>query len=333
MRAAIHTRYGGPEVVRVAEVDTPTPGPGEIQVEVHASTVNRTDCGFRAAQPFIVRAVAGLRRPRRPILGTDFAGVVSEVAPDVDAFSVGDRVFGFDDTRFGGHGGFLTRRADAAIAAIPEGISFEEAAAVVEGTHYAEAFMRFAKLRPGHRIAVNGATGAIGVAAVQLAARTGAHVTAVCESEHADLVRSLGADTVIDRTTTDFTEGDARYDLVLDAVGKSTFGRSKRVLVPKGRYISSELGPKGMNPVLALVTPLLGGRSVRFPFPGKPTREEMQRMAELLATGELRAVIDRRYALDDVVEAYRYVESGRKIGSVVLDVAGRAPSDGGRQAP
>jgi NADPH:quinone reductase-like Zn-dependent oxidoreductase len=321
MRAAVQTRYGGPEVVRVEEVETPKPAADEILVEVRAGTVNRTDCGFRAARPFFVRAFAGLTKPKHPTLGTDFAGVIVDIGGDVTALTVGQRVFGFDDARFGGHGAFLARRAAAALGTIPDDVSFEEAASVVEGTHYARAFIRVAGIVPGDRVVVNGATGASGVAVLPLSKKAGAHVTAVCEGTHTDLVRDLGADRVIDRTTTDFTALGDTFDLVLDAVGKSSFARCRRILGPKGVYVSSELGPKASNPFLALATRLSPGRRVRFPFPKAPTNDEMRDFASMLASGELRPVIDRRYPLDDIADAYRYVESGTKVGSVVLDLA------------
>jgi NADPH:quinone reductase-like Zn-dependent oxidoreductase len=254
------------------------------------------------------------------VLGSDVAGVVVALGEGVTSFAVGDRVFGFDDARWGGHAELAVQRVDRGLAVIPDGTSFAEAVSTVEGTHYADAFLRSLRLGPRHRVLVNGATGAIGVAATQLVKRTGAHVTAVCEGEHAELVRSLGADVVIDRTREDFTRSNETYDVVLDAVGKSSFWRCKRLLVPKGTYVSSDLGPKSSNPLLALVTPWFGGRRVRFPIPGKPTPEEFRRLAGLLADGGIKPVIDRRYALDEIPDAYRYVESGRKIGTVVIDL-------------
>jgi NADPH:quinone reductase-like Zn-dependent oxidoreductase len=319
MRAAIATRYGAPEVVRVGEVDPPSPKPGELLVRVRASTVNRTDCGFRAAKPFIVRPFSGLVRPRRPVLGCDVAGVVEGLGPGVESFRVGDRVYGFDDSHFGAHAELSTIAADR-VARIPDGVSFDDAAASIEGPHYAHGVIRTAKIEPGQRILVNGATGAIGSATVQLLSGLDVHVTAVCEGAHADLVRGLGADRIIDYTTEDFTRLGETFDLVLDTVGKSSFGRCKPILAPRGVYISSELGPWSMNPLLALGTPLFRGKRVVFPVPRKADWAALATVAEMLAAGTYTPVIDRRYPLEDIVEAYRYVESGRKIGSVLLQI-------------
>lgn len=320
MRAAIATRYGPPEVVHVGEIDPPTSRAGELLIRVRSSTVNRTDCGFRAARPFLVRPFSGLIRPRHPVLGTDVAGVVEALGSGVGAFRVGDRVFAFSDQRFGAHAELMTIAADR-VARIPDGVSFDEAAASIEGPHYANAVIRSAKVVPGQRVLINGATGAIGSAAVQLVKRHNVHVTAVCDGANADLVRRLGADRVIDYTSEDFTRIGETFDAVLDTVGKSSFGRCKPVLEPRGVYASTELGPLSMNPLLALVTPPFRGKRVVFPIPGKEDRRIMATIAEMLASGTFTPVIDRRYPLTDIVEAYRYVESGRKVGSVVIAVS------------
>jgi NADPH:quinone reductase-like Zn-dependent oxidoreductase len=234
MKAAVRTRYGPPEVVRVAEVEQPAPRDGQVLVRVHATTVNRTDCGLRAAQPFIYRFFTGLRRPRLTVLGNEFAGEVEAVGRGVTAFRPGDRVFGFDATRFGAHAEYLATAADGQIATIPDALSFEQAAASTEGSHYALSMIRAARVRRGQDVLVYGATGAIGSAAVQLLKALGAEVTAVCATAHLDLVRGLGADRVVDYTAGDFTRDTRRYDVVLDAVGKSTFGRCRRLLKPGG---------------------------------------------------------------------------------------------------
>jgi NADPH:quinone reductase-like Zn-dependent oxidoreductase len=321
MKAAVHTRYGPPDVVRVVEAAKPTPMDREILVRVHATTVNRTDCGFRAAKPWIVRYFSGLTKPKATVNGNEFAGVVEALGAGVTAFAVGDRVFGFSEGRFGAHAEYLTIPEDGPVASIPEGLSFEEAAPSTEGSHYALSNIRAAKIRIGQRVLVNGGTGAIGSAAVQLLKDLGAVVTATCDSEHMELVRGLGADRLIDYTTEDFTKDRQRYDVVFDAVGKSSFARCKRLLEPGGIYLSTDLGPFPWNPVLALVTPLLGGRKVLFPIPPKHDQAGVRQLAELLGVGAFRPVIDRRYPMDRIVEAYRYVETGRKIGNVVIAVA------------
>jgi NADPH:quinone reductase-like Zn-dependent oxidoreductase len=320
MKAAVHTRYGPPDVVRIREVEEPAIEDQDVLVRVHAATVNRTDCGFRAAEPWIVRFFSGLAKPRATILGCEFAGVVEAVGAAVTSFRAGDEVFGFSEDRFGAHAEYLSMPEDGAIATMPANMTFEEVAPSTEGSHYALSGIRKARILRGHSVLVNGATGAIGSAAVQLLRNLGARVTAVCGPESLDLVRGLGADRVIDRTAEDFTRDDASYDVVIDAVGKSTFGRCRRLLKPRGCYVSSELGPRAQNPFLALVTPLARGRRVVFPIPRDDPRM-MAEIGDLMAAGSFRPVIDRRYPLEQIVDAYRYVDTGQKTGSVVIDVA------------
>jgi NADPH:quinone reductase-like Zn-dependent oxidoreductase len=326
MRAAVRDRYGPPEVVRVAEAEKPAVKGRDVLVRVRATTVNRTDCGLRAAKPWIYRLFLGLRRPRRTILGTEFAGEVEAVGDGVTAFKVGDRVFGFSGTTFGAHAEYLAVPEDGSMATIPEGLSFEEAAPGSEGSHYALSTIRAAKVRGGQDVLVYGATGAIGSAAVQLLKQLGATVTAVCATDQLDLVKGLGADRVIDYTAEDFTRDGHSYDVVMDAVGKSSFGRCRRLLKPRGLYLSSDLGPLSQNPLLALVTPLGRGRRVVFPLP-RNNPDVIRQLRELIESGALRPVVDRRYPLDEIVEAYRYVETGRKVGNVVITV--RPPVGGG----
>src|SRR6516162_1833793 len=320
MKAAVHTRYGPPEVVRIAEVAKPAVTGHAVLVKVHATTVNRTDCGFRAAKPFIVRFFAGLIRPRVTVLGGEFAGVVEAVGGGVTAFTAGDRVFGFSEGRFGAHAEYLVMPHDGALAAMPANTTFEQAAPSTEGSHYALSYIRAAKIRSGQHVLVNGATGAIGSAAVQLVKSLGASVTAVCGAPYVELVKGLGADRVIDNTAGDFTDDEQSYDVVFDAVGKSSFGRCKRLLKPRGIYSSSDLGPRSQNPPLALITPLLGGKKVMFPIPPKHDQQGVKKFKDLIEAGTFTPVIDRRYPLDQIVEAYRYVETGQKIGNVVINV-------------
>jgi NADPH:quinone reductase-like Zn-dependent oxidoreductase len=223
VRAAVRTRYGPPDVVTIAEIATPVPGDREVLVKVHLATVNRTDCGFRAGKPFIVRSFSGLTKPRARVLGGEFAGVVEATDSAVTSFAVGDRVFGFSEDRFGAHAEYLTIPEDAAIASTPPNLTDEQAAPSTEASHYALTNIRAARIRAGQDVLVYGATGAIGTAAVQLLRDLGASVTAVCATDQIELVRSLGADRVIDRTAEDFTKDDHTYDVVFDAVGKSSF--------------------------------------------------------------------------------------------------------------
>jgi NADPH:quinone reductase-like Zn-dependent oxidoreductase len=319
MKAAVHTRYGPPDVVRIAEVEKPAVKDNQVLVKVHATTVNRTDSGLRAAKPFVNRFFTGLRRPRVTILGNEFAGEVEAVGRGVTSFEVGDRVFGYNGTRFGAHAEYLAMPDDGSLATMPAKATFEEAAASTEGSHYALSLIRKAKIRSGQDVLVYGATGAIGSAAVQLLKGLGAKVTAVCDTKNVELVRGLGADRVIDYTAADFTRDEQTYDVVLDAVGKSSFGRCRRLLKPRGIYLSSDLGPLSQNPILALITPLLRGKRVMFPIP-RDDQEMVRYFKGLIESGEFRPLIDRRYRLDQIVEAYGYVETGQKIGNVVISV-------------
>ncbi|MBM7788361.1 NAD(P)-dependent alcohol dehydrogenase [Tenggerimyces flavus] len=321
MRAAIYARYGPPEVVRVAEVDRPRIGDGDVLVKVHAATVNRTDCGYRAARPGVIRIFTGLRRPRRPVLGTEFAGVVEALGDAVTTFAVGDRVFGYNENGgFGTHAEYVAVRATGMLANIPANLTFAQAAPATEGYHYALTALRTARVEAGQDVLVYGATGAIGSAAVQILKIQAVNVTAVCDTANVDVVRALGADQVVDYTVRDFTETDQRYDVVLDAVGKSTFKQCKKLLKPTGTYLSTDLGPWLQNLLLPLVTRVGGGKRVRFPMAPQPP-ELMAELRAHLESGRFRPVLDERtYPLDQIVDAYRYVESGRKIGNVVLTV-------------
>jgi NADPH:quinone reductase-like Zn-dependent oxidoreductase len=319
MKAAVRTRYGPPDVVRVVEVETPRPGENEVLIKIHATTVNRTDCGIRAAKPSILRVFLGFRKPRRTIIGTEFAGMVEAVGSRVASFKVGDRVFGYDERTFGAHAEYMTIAEGRALATIPEGLTYEEVAPGTEGSHYALGFIRASGVRSGHDVLVNGATGAIGSAAVQLMKQIGASVTAVCAAENVDLVKELGADRVIDYTAEDFTNDDQTYDGILDAVGKSSFGRCKPLLKPRGIYISSELGPKCQNPFLALVSPLLGDKKVKFPFP-RYNKAIVTELKEAMESGAFKPVVDRVFPLERIADAYQYAETGQKVGNVVIRV-------------
>ncbi len=316
------TKYGPPDVVRVADVDKPTAGDDEVLVKVAATTVNRTDCGYRAAKPFVLRFFTGLRgpKPTRRILGTEYAGRVEAVGSRVTSFEVGDRVFGYIEGPFGAHAEYLTTPEDASLATMPASSTFEEGAAGTEGSHYALANIRAAKVTSGQNVLVNGGTGAIGSAAIQLLKELGAHVTAVCSTEHVALVEGLGADRVIDYRKVDFTMDDQTFDVVFDAAGKSSFARCKRLLKPNGIYLSTELGPFPQNPILALVTPLFRGKKVLFAIP-KHNQEMVNHIKQLMEAGAFTPVIDRRYPLDEIVDAYRYAETGQKVGNVVILVA------------
>ena len=319
MKAAVHTRYGPPDVVQIAEVDKPSPARGELLVKVRATTVNRTDCAYRAGTPVLARLVYGPLTPRATVLGCEFAGVVEAIGERVTSFAVGQRVFGYLEGRFGAHAEYLTIPQDASLAVMPATILFEQAAAACEGAHYALSMIKSAEIRSGQHVLVNGATGGIGSAAVQLLRSLGAHVTAVCAASHAGLVTALGAERVIDYAVQDFTTDSQRYDVVIDAVGKSSFARCRRLLHRRGFYLSSELGPHAQNPALALLTPLGRGRKVRFPIP-RHDQAMVEHLKALMESGQFKPLIDRGYPLDQIRDAYRYVETGQKIGNVIITI-------------
>ena len=319
MRAVVNTEYGGPEVLRIREVERPVPADDEVLVAVRATTVNRTDCGFRAPWPWFIRLFAGLRRPKRTILGSEFAGDVAEVGSSVTEFEVGDEVFGVNADRFGAHAEYVCIRESAPIAVKPSNMSFEEAAAVCDGAILAMTCLTWPHLRTGQSILIYGASGSIGTAAVQLAKQIGAHVTAVCNTENIEVVRSLGADEVIDYGVEDFAGNGQTYDVVLDAVGKKSFGHCKGSLKHGGTYVSTDLGPYSMNVPLTLWTKFMGSKKAMMPLP-RYTKEKVLRIKELIEAGEYRAVIDRRVPLEDAADATRYVETEQKTGNVVLIV-------------
>ncbi len=309
--------------MQLMEVPLPEPQPGELLVKVMYSTVNRTDVGFQRGKPYIVRPFSGLARPKRRIHGSEFSGVIEALGDGVSNFNVGDRVFGWsDEHRFGAHAEYMAVPADSPVAIIPADMDFEQAAPMLEGAHYAWNDIKAAQVAAGQNILVNGATGAIGSAAVQLVKHLGARVTAVCATPHINLVKSLGADVVIDYTQTDFTEIDDTFHFVFDAVGKSTFGKCRRILKPKGIYISTELGPYAQNPFLALLTPLFGGKRLLFPMPAI-NQDDATFFARLAKENLYRPVIDRTYPLEQIADAFAYVETGQKIGNVLVKVAAR----------
>lgn len=317
MKAAVYYRYGGPEVVKVQEIPLPVPAENEVLIQVKCSGVNRTDTGFRSAEYFISRFWSGLFKPKYPVLGCQYAGVVTACGANVKEFKPGDRVFGFDDAHFGANAEYVCKPEKGAIAHIPAEIDFETAAMLTEGANYALCNIRAAKVQAGQRILVNGGTGAIGSAAIQLLKHFGAYVVAVCATAHLDKVKLLGADEVIDYTQEDFTQSDQSFDFVFDAVGKSTFGKCRRILKAKGVYISTELGPGIQNPWLALFTPLAGGKRLLFPIPTFP-KEDLNFLASLALEGKFKPLLDRTYQLQEIAEAHHYVQQGFKIGNVLI---------------
>ncbi|MES2837938.1 MAG: NAD(P)-dependent alcohol dehydrogenase [Bacteroidota bacterium] len=317
MKASVNTKYGPPEVINVIEVEKPKPKNNEVLIKVMATTVNRTDCGFRSAEYFISRFFSGLLKPNNTILGCEYAGIVEEIGLSVTQFKVGEKVFGFNDKTFGAHAEYMVTTEDSAIATMPTNFTFEEAAPLLEGSHYALCDIRAAKVTSGQNILVYGATGAIGIAAVQLLKHFGAKVTAVCNTKNVEMVKSLGADVVIDYTQQDFTKTEEKFHFIFDAVGKSSFGACKPILTENGIYISTELGKNSENIFLALTTPIRNKKKVLFPIP-TINKQDVLFIKELAETGKFKPVIDKYYQLDDIIEAYKYAESGQKTGNLVI---------------
>lgn len=319
MRAVVFDRYGPPEVLRLHDAQRPAPKDNEVLIKVRATTVNRTDTGVRQGKPFFSRFISGFPRPRWKILGTEVAGEIETTGPAVTEFAAGDQVFGINAWRFGAHAEFVCMRERAALARKPAGMSPEEAAAVCDGAILALGCLRPAQLRQGKTILIYGASGSIGTAGVQLAKYFGADVTAVCNTTNIDTVKSLGADQVIDYTHEDFTTTGHTYDVIFDAVGKHSFQRSKGSLNPGGMYLATD---HLQNLALALWTSRIGDNRVVFPIPPKYTKKDVLFLKQLIEAGNYRAVIDRSYPLDQVIEATRYVETEQKTGNVVLTING-----------
>jgi NADPH:quinone reductase-like Zn-dependent oxidoreductase len=325
MQAAVITRYGSPDVVKILDAPKPTPAADEVLIRVHAATVNRTDCGELRAHPFFMRFFSGLRRPKRSIFGLDFAGEVEAVGALTLSFKPGDRVFGMCPSRSNGAQAEYVSVPERAVATMPAGARFDEVV-VCEGAFYANAVLKAIDLMPGHKILIYGASGAIGTAMVQLAKSSGAAVTAVVATRHLELVKSLGADRAVDYTSGDFTRIGETFDLVVDAVGKTSFFRCRKLLKPDGVFAATDLGPWGQNLVLALWSSITRSNRVVIPAPGR-INGFVGFLKNRMEEGQFRAIIDRKYALAAIADAYRYVETGQKVGIVVINVAAADPTE------
>ena len=318
MKAAFRVKYGSPEVLSIKEVEIPTPKDNEVLIRVYAATVNRSDCHILTGKPLLMRLFTGLFKPKLSITGTDFAGQIEATGKNVTSFKTGDKVMGFGGGLIGieSHAQYLLlpeTKAIKAIVNIPEKLTFEEAAACLEGAFYAGG-ITFLNPKAGQKALIYGATGAIGSSYIQFLKFYGVYITAVCRGEHSELVRSLGADKVIDYTKNDFTKDTERYDFVLDAVGKSSFARCKSLLKKNGIYMSSG---GAENLLLIPLTSLLGGKKVMFKS-FKSIKEGLSFIKELIEKGNFRPVIDRTYPLDKIAEAFTYVVSGQKKGNVII---------------
>lgn len=324
MRAVVHDRYGPPEVLRVADVERPVPKEDEVLVRVHASTVTRGEAmGVRSVEYRFTRVFTGIRRPRKTTFGSELAGRIEEVGAAVTEFRVGDDVFGFQG---GANAEYVAVRESGVLAPKPAGLTYEEAAAVPDGSLLALSCLRPGYPLRGKSVLVYGAAGSVGTAAVQLLAHHfGAEVTAVCDTKDVEIVRALGAREVLNRLAEDFTKNGRTYDVIFDAVGKHSFRRCRRSLQPGGIYISMDLGFLYHVPLLSLATRVAGSRRATLGL-GRYRKEDLLLVKELVEAGRYRPVIDRTYALDDIVEATRYVERGEKTGNVVVRIGERTPA-------
>jgi NADPH:quinone reductase-like Zn-dependent oxidoreductase len=323
MKAVIQNKYGPPDVLHVQEVAKPVPGEDEVLIRIHATSVTAAHTAMRKGRPLYGRLFTGLSGPKNSIPGTDLAGEIEAVGAKVTRFQVGDRVFAATDLGGGGYAEYICLPQDDVLALKPANVSYEQAAAILEGGTTALAFLRDqGQIQSGQRVLINGASGGVGTAAVQLAKHFGAHVTGVCSTANVELVKSLGADQVIDYRKQDFTQNGETYDIIFDTVGKSSYARSKASLTQGGVYLNPVLG----LPLLAQMmwTSNFGSQKARFMATGmRPASEKKRDLAflrELIEAGKLISVVDRRYALEQAAEAHRYVETGHKKGNIVIEM-------------
>lgn len=324
MKIAENVRYGEASVIAIVDRPIPKIKSNEILVNVHYSSVNRTDMGFLWGKPAATRLFTGLLKPSYPALGCEFAGQVTQIGDTVSRFKVGDRVFGFDDARrgFGGHAEYKAIKESRMVTQMPKGVSFKDAAVSTEGAHYAQGFINKVTLGPGSHVFVHGATGGIGSAMVQLLVARGVTVTASSTTEHVPVVSKLGAIEVIDWQTDPLESHQGTYDHFFDAVGKSSFKVARPMIKPGGAYVSSELGKRGENVWLSIINPiqrLFTKRNILFPVPST-NKKLLDEIALRLGTKEFKPLIDRTYAFSDIRLAYEYVETGQKLGNVVIQI-------------
>jgi NADPH:quinone reductase-like Zn-dependent oxidoreductase len=321
MKAVVQEKYGAPEVLAVQEVETPSPRENEVLIKIHATSVTAAHTAMRKGRPLYGRLFTGLSGPKNVIPGTDLAGEIVAVGREVKRFQVGDQVFGSTDLGGGGYAEYICLPEDDVLALMPANVSYKEAAALLEGATTSLAFLRDkGKIQSAQRVLINGASGGLGTAAVQLAKYFGAHVTGVCSTANVELVRSLGADRVIDYKQEEFTQNGQTYDIIFDTVGKSSYARCKGSLTQEGVYLNPVLG----LPLLLqmLWTSNFGSKKALFMATGlRPASEKKKDLAflrDLVEAGKLRAIVDRRYALEQAAEAHRYVETGHKKGNIFI---------------
>lgn len=318
MKAIVYTEYGTPDVLQLKEVEKPTPKNNEVMIRIYATTVTAADGLMRRGESFMSRIFLGFRKPRREILGTELAGEIESVGKDVKRFKKGDQVYGFTGFGLGAYAEYACMPEKGSLAIKPVNLTYEESAAVVDGASTALFFLKDkASIQGGQKILILGASGSIGSFAVQLARYYGAEVTGVCSTKNLELVKSLGADRVIDYTQEDFTKNDETYDIIFDTIGKSSFSGCQGSLKENGRYLITVGGL--MNYVLTLWTSMVGGKRVICEMSIEKT-EALLSIKKLVEKGKIKPVIDRRYTLEQIVEAHSYVEKGHKKGNVVITV-------------
>ncbi len=318
MQAAIRRKYCSPNQIEIESIDKPIPKDDEVLIKVRATTVNRTDCANLTARPFIMRFVLGLLSPRKIILGTDFSGEIVSKGKNIQSFSIGDRVFGFNDTGSESQAEYVTM-TEGNLFLIPENINFKQAAASLEGAHYAYSFIHKSNIQSGQKVLVNGATGGIGSALLQFLKQYDVEIAATCNTKNIQLIKSLGANKIFDYTKEDFANDTDKYDFIVDTVGKSTFGQCKPLLKEKGIYISSELGPYAQNTFYPLLTSVTN-KKVILPIPFNK-QKTIPFIINLLENEKFKPVIDREYTLADISQAYAYVIEGQKTGNVIINVS------------
>jgi len=325
MKAVLHTKYGAPELLKYSEVPRPEPKEGEVLIKIHATTITSADCNVRALTfaPKMFRLPArlyfGFFKPNINILGTEFSGVVESVGRDVKKFKAGEKVFGIPGLKMGAHAEYLCLSEDGEFVTKPENVTFEEAASTFFGGHTSLFFLRDkARIKKGQKVLIYGASGCLGTFAVQLAKYFGAEVTGVCSTGNVEMVKSLGADRVIDYTKEDFADSDEKYDIIFETVGKASVSDCKKSLKPDGTYLSAHV--RFADIVHSIMSSLFGSKKVMLVGAAPERVEDIIFLKELLEAGRIKPVIDRTYPLEETAEAFRYVEQGHKKGNVVIKV-------------
>ena len=323
MKAMVCTKYGSPEVLQLKEVEKPVPTSNEVLIKVHSATATTASVIGRTGKPHFVRPFFGLTRPRKAILGQELAGEIEAIGSDVKSFKVGDKVFGMTGTELGAHAQYKRMNENSALTSMPQNATFDDAAAIVEGGLTAMNFLKHkAGIQEDQHVVIYGASGSVGTASIQVAKSFGATVTAICSSANFDLVKSLGADFAIDYRQENFTENGSTYDIIFDTVGKLSFSRCKNSLTPTGIYLDAG----GIGTIFPMMwTSLFGGRkamlATTYTRSAEANLADLETLKTLFEQGSFRAVIDKRYPLDDLASAYRYVDTGRKKGNLVINIS------------